>query len=57
MAKGIIEVEMAENCHECVFHNTYFNDYNYGEECRLLGKEVYTSVGRPDWCPLKEVKE
>ena len=58
MARGIIEIEMAENCHECVFyHSEYFGNKLYRNECRLVGKAAHSSSGRPEWCPLKEVKE
>ncbi len=45
MAKGIIVVDVPENCRDC--------DY-FGTLCKITNKKChyYNEDGRPDWCPI-----
>ena len=51
-----IDVSMPRNCSECPCNNDYVN-------CGVTGKNFYENGNadaldeRPEWCPLKEVKE
>ena len=48
MAKGIIVVDVPENCRDC--------DY-FGMLCKITNKKCHyhNEDGRPDWCPIKEI--
>ena len=57
MAKGIIVVDIPENCENCLFsmaHAVPIQDYTY---CTVLIRGVISKhqIKRPDWCPIKPI--
>ena len=49
MIKGMIVVEMPENCRDCDF---------FGQFCKITGTKVwYDQDGRVDDCPIQEYIE
>ena len=51
MVKGIIVVDVPENCRKCGFRNC--SGY-----CHVAHKDVYLfglREEKPDWCPIREV--
>lgn len=49
----MIDMEMPETCRECRFHDPDYG-FCYATEVGLV---VFFVSPRPEWCPLKEVKE
>lgn len=52
MNKGIIVMDMPENCENCSCCHT--DDYNY--YCKCNGKRVDWEE-KPDWCPIRPMPE
>lgn len=50
MAKGIIVVDMPENCRDCEYFGMLCKITN--EKCHYCGEN-----GKPDWCPIKPAKQ
>ena len=55
MAKGIIVVDVPDECENCLFskrHAVPLQDYSF---CSILTRGVIQDgKKRPDWCPIKE---
>lgn len=52
MSKGIIVVDMAEKCCNCIMG--YVNEYYDQFECYFKpGEEIKPDGEKPDWCPIK----
>ncbi|EET60398.1 hypothetical protein BRYFOR_07594 [Marvinbryantia formatexigens DSM 14469] len=55
MAKGIIVVDMPENCKDCDFEEYRENDdWGAGSYCSRTGNPC-TLFAKPDWCPIQEM--
>lgn len=59
MAKGIIVVDIPENCENCLFsmaHAVPIQDYTY---CTVLTRGVISKhqIKRPNWCPIKPIPD
>jgi hypothetical protein len=60
--KAKLVIEMPKNCDNCSFQGITYDDY---EPCCLAHKaskifdieEFDYEIGKPEWCPLEEVKE
>lgn len=55
MAKGIIVVDIPENCYKCCASVSYGNGMGF---CRGCERNIdYILSRRPDWCPIKPMPE
>lgn len=45
----MIDISMPENCEDC-----YFNIVGF---CHFNNRRIEDVLIRPDWCPMKEVKD
>lgn len=50
MSKGIILLDMPENCRDCKY---------FGLTCKIIEEKCnrYNQDGKPDWCPIKPIPE
>lgn len=48
MSKGIIVVDMPQNCGDCKY---------FGLKCKITDEKCnkYNQDGKPDWCPIKPI--
>ena len=52
MNKAILVIDMPDDCFECNF----CVELSAQDRCVATGKRIFT-LGKPDWCPLKELPE
>lgn len=52
-----IDMEMPERCIDCPCQAVWFGEDKLEYNCGVTHKETDGAVGKPDWCPLIEVKE
>jgi len=55
MPKAILELEMPENCNECIMHDWRRNGFTFTLICKALDKDGLPHKRRDD-CPLKLVE-
>ena len=55
MAKGILVVDIPENCYECYMSELYGDGVVFCGGCER--NMDYTESRRPDWCPIKSIPE
>lgn len=56
MAKAVLVMDMPECCADCAC--SYFErDSKHNLICGATGGEDANNVGKPDWCPLRELPE
>lgn len=49
MSKAILVMEMPDNCISCPISTCY--------SCHVHGKQPHPRIGKPEWCPLRELPE
>ncbi len=65
MGKSILVIDTPKNCQECPLELDIGIERKNGRVetllnaniCRGCGKENFESNGKPNWCPLEEIKD
>ena len=57
MAKAVLVMEMPECCADCACSYFERDSKELNLICGATGGEDANNVGKPDWCPLRELPE
>lgn len=62
MAKGIIVMDVPEECRKCPFQEVSEENHMWClvsnlDYCSRIHKMILDEYSKPDWCPIKQVPE